>query len=162
MAKISTKAEQAAREQSIIAVLEEDNPQSVRHLFYRMLSDGTEGRVEKTKAGYRRIQYCAKKLRENGKMPFEWIADYGRSAHWNAGFGGVLDFMERYQSPYRRDLWVDVGEAVEVWCEARSMQGVIQPVCRGVPGAAIPFGRATVRCRSSTRRPGRLSAAACR
>ena len=140
MAQISTKAEQQARENSIIAVLEDEHPQSVRHVFYRMLSEGTPGRVEKTKRGYRQIQYCTVKLRENGKMPFSWIADYGREAHWNRGYQGLEDFMLRYQGLYRRDMCVDAGEVVEVWCEARGLQGVLQPICREYQVPLFPAG----------------------
>ena len=138
-AERSTKADLAARDASIIEILQEDHPQSVRRLFYRMTDPSIPGHVEKTESGYRRIHDRAVKLRLSGAIPYGWIADHGRSAYWHEGFDGVADFMRSYQSLYRRSLWQDAGERVEVWCEARSMTGVLNPVARNTRFPCSPL-----------------------
>jgi hypothetical protein len=50
--RINARIEQL--DEQILAVLREDNPQSVRHVFYRMTDPRLPEPVEKTERGYRR------------------------------------------------------------------------------------------------------------
>lgn len=57
----------------IIAVLKEDHPQSVRHVFYRMTDPRLSEPVEKSDKGYRHVQDRCVKLRRAGRVPvFSW------------------------------------------------------------------------------------------
>ena len=129
-----------ARDASIVAVLIDDHPQSVRHVFYRLTDPSLPGSVEKTEAGYRQVQQRVKWLRENEHIPYDWIADMTRAAHWNYGYGDGAQFLNSYLHLYRQDLWTNAAVQVEVWCEARSMVGVLNPVCREFCVPLFPSG----------------------
>ncbi|MBE0591199.1 MAG: hypothetical protein IH616_02215, partial [Gemmatimonadales bacterium] len=66
----------------IIAVLSEDHPQSVRHVFYRMTDPRLAEPVEKSDRGYRHVQDRCVKLRRAGQIPYPWIADMSRRGYF--------------------------------------------------------------------------------
>ncbi len=53
----------------IVEVLEQDHPQSVRHVFYRMTNPRLAEPVEKSERGYRHIQERLKRLRLAATIP---------------------------------------------------------------------------------------------
>ena len=61
-----TKGQRDQLDQQIINVLNEDNPQSVRHVFYRMTDPRLPEPVEKSDRGYRHVQERCVKLRRGG------------------------------------------------------------------------------------------------
>lgn len=68
-------------DEQILDVLREDNPQSVRHVFYRMTNPRLPEPVEKTDRGYRHVQDRMVKLRRAGRLPFGWVSDATRRGH---------------------------------------------------------------------------------
>ena len=75
-----TTAQVEQLERQIFEILEEDNPQSVRHVFYRMTDPRLPEPVEKTEAGYRQVQQRLALMRRSGYIPYEWIVDATRTA----------------------------------------------------------------------------------
>ena len=112
---------------AIYAVAEADRPVSIRHIFYRMV---TQNLVEKSAKGYQQLQKATVDMRDGGALPYAWIEDSSRHAHWNTGYAGVDDYAEAAASLYRRDYWDSTDTLVEVWCESRSLAGVLGQVCR--------------------------------
>ena len=95
-----------ALDQAILDVLEEDHPQSVRHTFYRLVDVTKTVHVDKTENGYAVIMRRISKMREEGRLPWNYIVDLSRAAHRYAGFDGVdNDFIASVQSLYRRNYW---------------------------------------------------------
>ncbi|OWJ74616.1 hypothetical protein [Haematobacter genomosp. 1] len=124
----------------IIGVLAEDHPQSVRHVFYRMTDPRLPEPVEKSERGYRHVQDRVKKLRRSGRVPYGWIADATRRGYHTDTFGGTADFLRRVSSLYRADLWAQSSVYIEVWCESRSIAGVIQDTCEELAVSLYPAG----------------------
>ncbi|WP_323716956.1 hypothetical protein [Paracoccus aminovorans] len=85
--------------------------------------------VEKSDRGYRHVQDRVKKLRRSGRVPYGWIADATRRGYHVDTFTGSGDFLRRMAGVYRGDLWSQSRFYVEVWCESRSIAGVIQDTC---------------------------------
>lgn len=135
-----TKACLDALDAQIVAVLKADNPQSVRHVFYRMTDTRLTAPVEKTENGYRRVQGRCLKLRRSGRLPYGWIADATRRGHHVATFDGPGDFIERFAGLYRAALWTDAEPRVEVWVESRSLAGVLERECRRLAVSLYPAG----------------------
>lgn len=135
-----TSAEIDQLDQQIIDVLEEDHPQSVRHVFYRMTNPRLPEPVEKSDRGYRHVQDRVKKLRRNGKVPYGWISDASRRGYFVDTFNGAGDFLKRMSGLYRGDLWGQASVYVEVWCESRSIAGVIQDTCEELAVSLYPCG----------------------
>ena len=79
-----TRAEIEQLDRQIFEVLRLDQPQSVRHVFYRMTDPNLPEPVEKSERGYRHVQDRIKKLRRNGRVPYGWITDASRRGYFNS------------------------------------------------------------------------------
>lgn len=135
-----TKARQQQLDAQILAVLQQDHPQSVRHVFYRMTDPRLAEPVEKSDRGYRQVQHRVTELRRSGALPYGWITDATRRGHFVNTFGGASDFIRRMSGLYRADLWRDSAFHVEVWAESRSIAGVIEADCRDLAVSLYPCG----------------------
>ena len=122
---------------AIYAVAETDRPVSIRHIFYRMV---TQNLVEKSDRGYQQLQKVTVAMRRDLVLPYHWIEDSSRQAHWNSGYAGVGNFAEVAASIYRRDYWDSTDTLVEVWCESRSLAGVLGQVCSEYVVPLFPSG----------------------
>ena len=119
-----------ALDQAILDVLEEDHPQSVRHTFYRLVDVTKTVHVDKTENGYAVIMRRISKMREEGRLPWNYIVDLSRAAYRYAGFDGDDDdFIASAQSLYRRNYWQGTVIHIECWCESRSIASVLQQEC---------------------------------
>lgn len=124
----------------IIAVLREDHPQSVRHVFYRMTDPRLPEPVEKSDRGYRHVQDRCVKMRRSGAIPYGWIADMSRRGYYVNTFRGAGDFLRRMRGLYRADLWRDAALRCEVWVESRSIASVLIDDCDELAVALFPCG----------------------
>lgn len=127
-------------DQQIISVLSEDHPQSVRHVFYRMTDPRLSEPVEKSDKGYRHVQNRCVILRRSGRVPYDWIADMSRRGYFVNTYSGKGDFLSRMAGYYRADLWAYSNYRCEVWCESRSIAGVIQRECSELAVDLYPCG----------------------
>ena len=135
-----TAAQVEQLERQIFEVLEEDNPQSVRHVFYRMTDPRLPEPVEKTESGYRQVQQRLALMRRSGHIPYEWIVDATRNGSHVSTFSGPGDFLQRVTSLYRGDPWGESDHYCEVWTESRSLAGVVQGLCRELAVSLYPAG----------------------
>lgn len=135
-----TQARLDQLDQQILAVLTEDHPQSVRHVFYRMTDPRLPEPVEKSDRGYRHVCHRCKELRRSGRLPYGWISDASRRGHFVHTYMGRADFIRRMAGLYRADLWTGSPFYVEVWCESRSIAGVIEDDCRDLAVNLYPCG----------------------
>ena len=135
-----TKAQIEKLEDQIHFVLEMDHPQSVRHVFYRMTNPRLAEPVDKSDRGYAQVQDRMTKMRRAGTIPYGWVSDATRRGFHTPTYSSASDFLLRHQSAYRADLWASAGLYVEVWCESRSIAGVIQRVCEELAVSLYPAG----------------------
>lgn len=124
----------------IMAVLAEDHPQSVRHIFYRMTDPRLAEPVEKSDRGYRHVQDRCVKLRRSGRIPYHWIADMSRRGYFVNTFSDASDFVRRMAGQYRADLWRDAEFKCEVWAESRSIASVLHADCQELAVSLFPCG----------------------
>jgi hypothetical protein len=137
-----TKAQIEQLDGQILAVLMEDHPQSVRHVFYRMKDPRLPEPVEKSDRGYRHVQNRCLKLRRSGVVPYSWIADTSRIDYHTQTYGSGSDFLRSVAGMYRADLWENpaVETFCEVWVESRSLAGTLIEVCRELAVSLYPAG----------------------
>jgi hypothetical protein len=135
-----TKAQTAQLEAQILDVLAEDHPQSVRHVFYRMTDPRLPEPVLKTEQGYAQVQNRITLLRREGRLPYGWITDATRRGYFVDTFSSAADFVRRVAGLYRGDLWAKSDSYVEVWCESRSIAGVIEQTCQDLAVSLYPAG----------------------
>lgn len=127
-------------DRQILEVLAADNPQSVRHVFYRMTDPRLPEPVEKSDRGYRHVQDRCAKLRRDGRLPYGWITDATRRGYFVNTFDGAADFLHRMNGLYRADLWQQADHYCEVWVESRSLAGVVQDDCEELAVSLYPAG----------------------
>ena len=72
---------------SIREILENDHPQTVRQVFYALTVRGV---IAKAEIEYKRtVIRLLVEMREDGKIPFEWIADNARWIRKPSAFTGI-------------------------------------------------------------------------
>ena len=136
----ATKAEIAMLDEQICEELAEDNPQSVRHVFYRMTDPRLPVPVPKTENGYRRVQQRCLHLRRAGSIPYGWISDSSRRGYHVATFADAGEYLAHVAGFYRTALWTRELPHVEVWTESRSLAGVLEGECERLAVSLYPAG----------------------
>src|SRR5688572_19175242 len=124
----------------IYEVLEADHPQSVRHAFYRMTDPRLPEPVEKSDRGYAQVQDRITKMRRARLIPYNWITDATRRGYRTPTYRDASEFLRAWQGLYRADLWAGAEHYVEVWCESRSIAGIIEGTCRELAVSLYPAG----------------------
>jgi hypothetical protein len=133
-----TQAQVEQLESQIHDVLAADHPQSVRHVFYRMTDPRLPEPVEKTDQGYQQVVNRLTKMRREGRIPYGWITDATRRGYHVETYEGKADFIRRMAGLYRSDIWSSAENYVEVWCESRSIAGVIEADCEEMAVSLYP------------------------
>ena len=138
--KRMTKKDITILEDQIFKALDNDHPQSVRHVFYLMTNPTLEFPVQKTEAGYRQIQNRITLMRRNHHIPYGWITDATRRGWHTATYSDAGEMIEAFAGLYRADLWEKSEYYVEVWCESRSIAGIIEKDCKELAVSLYPCG----------------------
>jgi len=121
----STKREMAALHEALIRIVTEIKPCTVRQVYYQATVRGV---VEKTEAGYDRVQRALVILRRQGRIPYRNITDNTRWQIKPTTYDSLQDMLEQTARIYRRAVWSDVNAYVEVWLEKDALAGVVQPI----------------------------------
>jgi hypothetical protein len=96
--------------------------------------------VEKTEKAVKLVMRRLIKLRRSGRVPYGWIEDMSRRGYHVATYDDTADFLRNVASLYRTDLWQQTDYYVEVWCESRSIAGVILGLCKELGVSLYPAG----------------------
>ena len=113
---------------ALVEIAAERHPTTCRHIFYCATSRGI---VAKTEKNYKQV-VCRrlKLLRRAGRIPWGWITDNTRWHIKPASYATLGDALDRMQNSYRRDLWIDQDDYVEVWCEKDAIAGILSKATR--------------------------------
>jgi hypothetical protein len=110
---------------AMVSLAESNRPLTVRQLFYLLVSAGV---IDKTEAEYKRtVVRLTLELRRAGEIPWGWVVDRTRWFFKPQTFDSLSDALEESARVYRRSLWTDADEGVQVWCESMSVAGIIMP-----------------------------------
>lgn len=128
----STKAEIAEIDTAIYEIAAEEQPITIRGLFYRMVSRGLVPKTDKAKngvpSGYGIVQRRALAMRRNGSLPYAWITDGTRLTWQPTTWDGPERALAMTAANYRRALWTEQNVHVEMWAEKDAIKGVVYPV----------------------------------
>lgn len=122
----------------LIAAITRDHPQSVRHLYYLMTDPELPMPVEKDVFGYDCVQRLCLRLRREDLIPYDWIVDSTRRGYHVTPFDDAGELIGHFSGLYRRDLWANTTDYVEVWCESDSIAGVIESECQRLGVSLYP------------------------
>jgi hypothetical protein len=123
----ATKDEMQQRADFLIQYATAHGPVTVRGLYYQAEVAGLPG-IDKTDGSYAKIQRQVLQLRRVGLMSYDDIADATRWMRKPQSFNSIEDALESTASTYRKALWRETRDYVEVWCEKDALAGVILPV----------------------------------
>jgi hypothetical protein len=121
----STKSEVEARRAALYSIVSAMRPMTVRQVFYQATVHGC---VEKSEAGYNKVQTDLVIKRKEGSLPYHWLADNTRWQRKPNTFDGVEEALKDTARLYRKSLWADADAYVEIWLEKDALSGVIYPV----------------------------------
>jgi hypothetical protein len=118
-----TKAAITDIKKAIVEILSDDNPQTVRQVFYALTVRGV---IKKEEVEYQRtVVRLLTEMREAEEIAFEWITDNTRLMRKPPSFTSLDRALTATSKFYRRDLWASMPVYVEVWCEKDALSGVL-------------------------------------
>lgn len=121
-----TKGDIETIRQTIMEVVGDDPPMTVRQIFYQLV---TRGVIEKTEAEYQgTIIRLMAEMRLDGDLPFNWVVDESRRVRITQTFDNVADAIEHTAKFYRRSALAQSDNYVEIWCEKDALAGVLWDV----------------------------------
>jgi hypothetical protein len=123
----ATKAEMEKRAEFLVSYAEAHGPITVRGLYYQAEVAAVAG-IDKTEAGYAKVQRQVLELRREGRLAYAWIADATRWMRKPRSYDSIEDALKATARLYRRNLWRDTDAYVEIWIEKDALAGVIYPV----------------------------------
>jgi hypothetical protein len=123
----ATKSEMSTRRRRIREIVEQDQPMTVRQVFYQAVVHGIVG---KTDDDYAKVQDLLADLRRSGEVPYEYIVDEGRYARRPYTVEGIPEALNNTRHNYRKDPWQETPEYVQIWVEKNALIGVLEPVTR--------------------------------
>lgn len=135
----ATKAEMEERAAFLIDYAKNHAPVTVRQLFYAATVADIPG-IEKTEGGYNKVQAQCLELRRTGRLPYHCIADATRYMRKPRTFDGWEAALQDTANLYRKSLWADSGEEVEIWLEKSALAGVLYPVTSEYDVPLMPTG----------------------
>jgi hypothetical protein len=121
----ATKAEVIERRERLLDIVAEMRPMTVRQVFYQAT---VRGLVEKSEAGYGKVQVDLVCLRRLGTMPYGWLVDNTRWQRKPITFNSIAEALTETARFYRKALWHDAECYVEIWLEKDALSGVVYPV----------------------------------
>src|SRR6516165_3218264 len=121
----ATRAEVEERREVLLDIIDDGKPMTVRQVFYQAT---VRGLVEKAESGYAKVQVDLTKMRRDGSLRYDWLADNTRWQRKPRTFDSVEDALKETAAFYRKNLWRDADSYVEIWMEKDALAGVIYPI----------------------------------
>jgi hypothetical protein len=123
----ATNAEMEERAEFLIDYAQEHGPVTVRGLYYQAEVAGIPG-IGKDDTGYNKVQRQVLKLRRAGRMSYDDIADATRWMRKPRSYNSIEEALESTARQYRKAMWRDTNDYVEVWIEKDALAGVVYPI----------------------------------
>ena len=121
----ASNAEMEQRHEALLAITREMQPMTVRQVFYQA---SVRGIVDKSETGYSKVQRALVDLRRVGRLPYDWIADNARWQRKPRSWRNPAEALRQTARFYRKALWADTADYVEVWLEKDALSAVVYDV----------------------------------
>lgn len=123
----ATRDEIEHRRRRLWLIVHDMKPMTVRQVFYQAT---VQNLVEKSEAGYSKVQTDLVQMRRAGELPYNWLTDNTRWQRKPTTYSSIEHALEETARFYRKSLWDDADAYVEVWLEKDALAGVIDPITR--------------------------------
>jgi len=118
-------------------VLASHHPMTLRQVFYRLVAAQV---IENRQNRYKSLSRVLVKGRQDGTIPWEWIEDRLRRPRAVGMWSDLNHFGEAVVDGYRRDVWPNQPDYVEVWLEKDALSGIFERALRPY-GVTLNVGR---------------------
>lgn len=135
----ATMNEMEERARFLIDYAEQHGPVTVRQLFYAATVAAVPG-IEKSEGGYAKVQVQVLDLRRAGRLPYHMVSDSTRYMRKPPSFDGWEEALDNTAQVYRKSLWSNSDEVVEIWLEKSALAGVVYPVTSEFDVPLMPTG----------------------
>jgi hypothetical protein len=145
--KRRTKNQMAALRQALWNIVAEMRPMTVRQVCYQASARGLIGKTDKDfddAADQLTIMRHAWIKRQNPDddeefddvgmdeddlaMPLDWIIDQGRRVREVSQWENITGVMTSAADGYRKNIWTDEADYVEIWVEKDTLLTIVQPI----------------------------------
>lgn len=121
-----TKAEIEQLKDSLLAIVDDIRPATVRQVYYQAVSRGI---IEKTEQAYQNdVVRLLTVMRLSRLLPFDAISDNTRWQRKPVTYSNVETALKRTAECYRRSIWDNQDVRCEIWLEKDALAGVIVDV----------------------------------
>lgn len=121
----ATHAEMQQRKDAIYTFCEEQNPVTIRGIYYHLT---TLGLVPKTESGYKRVQNTCANMRREGALPFNYVSDNTRWMRKPRTCNSMNQALQETASFYRRDFLNFTGLDIEIWLEKDALASIFYDI----------------------------------
>lgn len=118
-------------------ILEEHNPMTLRQVYYQLVARQV---IENSKSSYQSLSNTIVAARQEGLIPWGWIDDRLRKPRKVSMWDDLPDFAETAINAYRRDVWANQNNLVEVWLEKDALSGIFEDILYSY-GITLNVGR---------------------
>ncbi len=123
--KMRTKDDMMELREGLYAILARDHPLHVRQVAYQAVVHGLIAKTESEM--HDTVGRLLTRMREDGTIPFEWIAESGRPVREPPVWESAAEALAWLAEAYRRDPWQGQAHYVEVWIEKEGLVSVVKP-----------------------------------
>lgn len=118
-----TRAETAALRDTIVAVLADHHPMTVRQVYYQLVARQV---IANNRGQYQAVSALLVELRKGGAVPWSWLEDRNRRPRAVAMWDNAEAIVRDALAGYRRNVWADQPAYVECWLEKDALSGIFE------------------------------------
>jgi hypothetical protein len=141
--QVKRKRRTAAEVEEIKAVAREElieaHPMTLRQVHYRIVARA-DTTYTNTQGDYNQLSRWLVQERLSGAIPWEWIEDRLRKPRAVNMFDDLEEFIRVVRRSYRRDVWQDQPDYLEVFVEKDALSAIFEDVLYGY-GVTLNVGR---------------------
>ncbi len=137
--KRRTAAELEAIREVAYEELSVGHPMTLRQVHYRIVARGTTT-YRNTQSDYNQLSKWLVQDRLSGAVPWEWIEDRLRVPRHVNMFEDLEEFISAVRRSYRRDVWPDQPDYLEVFVEKDALSAIFENALRPY-GVTLNVGR---------------------
>lgn len=107
-------------------ILSEEYPMTVRQVYYRLYSQGW---ITNSQASYDLVGGALVAARQIGLIEWHKIEDRVRKPRHVSMWDDLENFLEAVKQSYKRDVWKDQDNYIEIWLEKDALSGIVEDEC---------------------------------
>jgi len=134
---MSRHAKTQAMLDAAVEVLTENNPMTVRQVYYQLVSRQV---IENCRTAYQAVSNLLVDARKDAIIPWDWIEDRLRQPRTVSMWTDLSDFAQTVQRAYRKDVWSTQPTMIECWLEKDALSGIFEDALNQY-GVTLNVGR---------------------